>query len=464
MHMKKVLVTRFACILIIMLVTNSGITYFVSAKELLNSTIANLSNIANVIDYSLELDQNIGIELEGIKNRIDSQLLRITIINPQGDVLADTDAKGKSIENHGNRPEVIQAFEDGSGYATRQSKTLQKKMLYVTQYSDDKDVVIRIAVAYTGLTDYGAIFLPTFLGSVMVSLFISLIVATRYTDSIIKPLRHIASLMQGIQENQFEFDASNYRYEELNIISNTTVQLTGNIRRYIKKRELEKRVRQEFFSNVSHELKTPITSIKGYTELIHSGMITEEKTVNDFLERILVETDHMTTLINDILMISRLETNEVEVSMIKIRMNLVVNDILETLKPQAMNQEVGIYCECEPITIHANLKQMTQLLSNLISNGIKYNGVGGSVWVKLYQHGNHLHIQVRDDGMGISLEDQKRIFERFYCVDKGRSKKMGGTGLGLAIVKHIVEYNKGKIELTSEVGKGSKFDIILPIV
>lgn len=455
---------RFACILIVVLVINSGIAYFVSANQLLNSNVERLGNIANLVDYAIDVDDLMQTELERIQMQLEGQLIRITIIDAMGVVLADTDVRKGGLENHGNREEVMEAFLMGSGYATRYSETLQKDMLYVAKYSDEKDVVIRIAVEHTGLVTYIRLFFPMFLGSVVISLLISLIVATRYTDSITKPLKRIASLMKEVPENQFHFEPCNYQYEELNIISNTTIRLTSSIQQYVKKRELEKRIRQEFFSNASHELKTPITSIKGYAELIHSGMITDEKTFRDFIERILIETDHMTTLINDILMISRLESNEVEVTTTKIRMNLVVNDILETLKPQAISQEVTIQCECEPITIQGNLKQMTELLSNLISNGIKYNKQGGTVWVVLYQHGNHMHIQVRDNGMGISDEDQKRIFERFYCVDKGRSKKMGGTGLGLAIVKHIVEYNQGKIELKSEVGKGSRFEIILPIV
>lgn len=462
--MKKVLMIRFACILIVVLVINSGIAYFVSANQLLNSNVERLGNIANLVDYAIDVDDLMQTELERIQMQLEGQLIRITIIDAMGVVLADTDVRKGGLENHGNREEVMEAFLMGSGYATRYSETLQKDMLYVAKYSDEKDVVIRIAVEHTGLVTYIRLFFPMFLGSVVISLLISLIVATRYTDSITKPLKRIASLMKEVPENQFHFEPCNYQYEELNIISNTTIRLTSSIQQYVKKRELEKRIRQEFFSNASHELKTPITSIKGYAELIHSGMITDEKTFRDFIERILIETDHMTTLINDILMISRLESNEVEVTTTKIRMNLVVNDILETLKPQAISQEVTIQCECEPITIQGNLKQMTELLSNLISNGIKYNKQGGTVWVVLYQHGNHMHIQVRDNGMGISDEDQKRIFERFYCVDKGRSKKMGGTGLGLAIVKHIVEYNQGKIELKSEVGKGSRFEIILPIV
>lgn len=462
--MKKVLIIRFACILITMLIINSGIAYYLSANQLLESTIEQLSNIANVIDYTIEVDDYLQGELERVREHLEEPSIRVTIVDRVGSVLADTDVLKGTLENHSNREEIIQAFQNGSGYATRYSQTLQKDMLYVARYSEEKDVVIRIAVEHTGLADYINLFFPTFLGSVLVSLLVSLVVATSYTNSITKPLNRIVSLMKEIQENQFKFEVSNYRYEELNIISNTTVRLTSNIREYIKKRELEKRIRQEFFSNASHELKTPITSIKGYAELIHSGMITEEETVQDFIERILIETDHMTTLINDILMISRLESNEVEVTTTKIRMNLVVNDILETLKPQAMSQEVTIHCECEPVTIEGNLKQMTELLSNLISNGIKYNKPSGIVWVRLYQNGSNLHIQVKDNGIGICVEDQKRIFERFYCVDKGRSKKMGGTGLGLAIVKHIVEYNKGKIKLTSEVGKGSNFDIIIPIV
>ena len=146
-----------------------------------------------------------------------------------------------------------------------------------------------------------------------------------------------------------------------------------------------------------------------------------------------------------------------------VRFNPLVEDVFDAVEPIAAEYGITLHRECEPVAIEASVKQMRELLMNLIVNGIKYNHPGGNVWVKIASSGHNAVIRVKDDGMGISEMDQQRVFERFYRVDKGRSKKMGGTGLGLSIVKHIVEFNAGYMRLKSQVGKGSEFIISLPL-
>lgn len=170
----------------------------------------------------------------------------------------------------------------------------------------------------------------------------------------------------------------------------------------------------------------------------------------------------MTNLINDILMISRLEAKEAEVTYSTVRMVPLLTEIFESVEPIAAEYQVTLHKECEPVSIEASAKQLRELIMNLVSNGIKYNHPGGNVWVEISARGTDMCVRVRDDGCGIRKEDQDRIFERFYRVDKGRSKKMGGTGLGLSIVKHIAEYYNGHIELESEPGKGSCFAVTIP--
>ena len=238
--------------------------------------------------------------------------------------------------------------------------------------------------------------------------------------------------------------------------------MAAEIREHMDRLEKEKRIRQEFFSNASHELKTPITSIKGYAELLDQGFVKDEATKKDFIARILKETDNMTNLINDILMISRLEAKEAEVTYSMVRIAPLLTEIFESAEPIAAEYQVTLHKECEPLTIEASAKQLRELIMNLVSNGIKYNHPGGNVWVEISSEGPDMCIRVRDDGCGISKEEQERVFERFYRVDKGRSKKMGGTGLGLSIVKHIVEFYGGHIELTSTPGKGSCFTVTIP--
>ena len=157
-----------------------------------------------------------------------------------------------------------------------------------------------------------------------------------------------------------------------------------------------------------------------------------------------------------------LEAKEAEVTYSMVRIAPLLTEIFESAEPIAAEYQVTLHKECEPLTIEASAKQLRELIMNLVSNGIKYNHPGGNVWVEISSEGPDMCIRVRDDGCGISKEEQERVFERFYRVDKGRSKKMGGTGLGLSIVKHIVEFYGGHIELTSTPGKGSCFTVTIP--
>lgn len=222
-------------------------------------------------------------------------------------------------------------------------------------------------------------------------------------------------------------------------------------------------MRQEFFSNVSHELKTPITSIQGFAELLESGMVTDEATKKEFLSRIKKETLNMTNLINDILMISKLESKQHEVAFAPLRIKPLMEDIVSSLSSVAQLQGIFMALDCEDITYYANAQQIHQLVNNLMSNAVKYNRENGRVQVTVKQEANNLLIAVADTGIGIPKASQGRVFERFYRVDKGRSKKMGGTGLGLSIVKHIVQFYNGSISLESQVNVGTTITVRLPI-
>lgn len=222
------------------------------------------------------------------------------------------------------------------------------------------------------------------------------------------------------------------------------------------------KMRQEFFSNISHELKTPMTSIKGYSELLQTGMVHDDNVKKDMLDKIQKEVTHMSTLINDILTISRLETKDVQVQKVPIRLKPLVEDIVSSLFVEATKKEVTTYVTCEDIVYDADVQHMHQIFNNLVTNAIKYNKQNGSVTVKVYEKRQSLHIEVSDTGIGIPLGEQDRVFERFYQCDKARSRSVGGSGLGLSIVKHIVQYYHGSIQLQSELDKGTTIALILP--
>lgn len=223
------------------------------------------------------------------------------------------------------------------------------------------------------------------------------------------------------------------------------------------------KMRQEFFSNVSHELKTPMTSIRGYSELLETGVINDKDASKKALDKIHDEVNNMSTLINDILMISRLENKDVDVIKHPVHLTPLVDEIIDTMQVEIDKKHLQVDKELEDITYTSNHQHMHQLLSNLITNAIKYNVDGGKIIIKSYQFGRNIIIEVSDTGRGISKIDQGRVFERFFRCDKGRDKETGGTGLGLAIVKHIVQYYQGNITLTSKLHEGTTFKVTLPM-
>lgn len=423
MKNKKVLL-RFSLILVLALVISSIISSVLLGRIILDQNKESMLRVISVVDYALDYSEPLQGQLRDMTMISEDENVRITIIDREGTVLADSDLESvNAMENHLEREEVRSALESGYGYATRYSQSLNQHQLYVAVLAENGQNVIRMAVKYRTVTDYLLILLPTLLIGVVVAFAISLAVTARFTD-------HMAS---------------------------------DEMRRQMELMEKEKKLRQEFFSNASHELKTPITSVRGYAELLVQDFVKDEATQKDFLRRILKETDHMASLIDDILRISRLESKDAEVTLSRVQMKKVLQEVLESLQPQADSCEVSITGESEDLAIQASVQHMREILLNLISNGIKYNHPGGHVWTTIWQGKDIVYIEVKDDGVGIEAEDQKRVFERFFRVDKGRSRKLGGTGLGLSIVKHVAAYYGGEVKLTSEPGKGSRFLVEIPL-
>lgn len=229
-------------------------------------------------------------------------------------------------------------------------------------------------------------------------------------------------------------------------------------------RRLEQ-VRTDFAANVSHELKTPLTSIQGFVETLDAGAIDNPEMAHKFLRIIMMETERLTRLINDILSISKLESGDTEVAIERIRLDKKAHDVCEMLSIHAADKQVTINNRLndKPVYIMGNPDRVEQLLINLTENAIKYNKPGGSVTVQVFSDENQANVTISDTGIGIAEEHLPRLFERFYRVDKGRSRQMGGTGLGLAIVKHIVKSMGGEIEVQSKLGEGTEFLITLPL-
>ena len=220
-------------------------------------------------------------------------------------------------------------------------------------------------------------------------------------------------------------------------------------------------IRRDFSANVSHELKTPLTTIKGFGELLENGIFTKEEDVKKYGGMIYRESERLLYLINDIIRLSQIEEQE-HVLNDKIDLLKTAHDVEEILRHKADNREVTMTIEGEPVQIYGNQSYITELFLNLMDNAIKYNHEGGSLKVTVGMEDGKAFAVFSDTGIGISDEHQSRIFERFYRVDKSRSKKIGGTGLGLSIVKLIVAYHSGEISLESELEKGTTITVKLP--
>jgi two-component system phosphate regulon sensor histidine kinase PhoR len=229
-------------------------------------------------------------------------------------------------------------------------------------------------------------------------------------------------------------------------------------------RKLEK-MRSEFVSNVTHELKTPLTSIKGFIETLRNGAIENKTVANKFLEIIDIESDRLYTLINDILHLSEIETIKMDQDITTCNLNNIIESVIAFLKGTAEKKQITIInSTTEQLYLHVNRDRIKQMLINLVDNAIKYNIKEGTIIINAYKDEGTVVISVKDTGIGIPEKYFDRIFERFYRVDKGRSRNAGGTGLGLSIVKHIINLYNGDIKVISKANSGTEFIIKLPLI
>lgn len=223
-------------------------------------------------------------------------------------------------------------------------------------------------------------------------------------------------------------------------------------------------LRQEFIANVSHELKTPLSSIKAYSETLLNGALRDEANNEKFVQKIAEQSDRLQELILDMLSLARIESAQKSYEIVPVSVEDVVDESLAAHQTSAAAKQIKLSTEApdSPLTVKAESEALRQILDNLIKNSVMYTGSGGTITVSWATVGEAVEIRVRDTGIGISLENQSRLFERFFRVDKARSREQGGTGLGLSIVKHLTQFFGGTVRVESELGKGSIFIVSLP--
>ena len=503
----------------------------------------------------------IAVEKEGMEafESLPPEAERITYIAEDGSVLFDSEADEDSMENHGQREEILEAAEKGSGTAVRTSDTLSKKTLYYALRLKDNSILRVSSEQYNVPGIVGGMIQPVLIMLVIMAV-LSYLIAARLSRNIVNPINaldlehpeenqiydEIAPLLTKInrqqkslqkeisdaKRQQEEFSMITENMEEgfvvidshTEILSNnssalnllgaepekgrrsvlalnrsedfqnavervlagqhvlanmdlagTSCQVTANpvyhenqvtgavlLIQDVTERMRGEQMRREFTANVSHELKTPLTSISGFAEIIQDGYVKPEDT-KKFAGRIFKEAQRLITLVNDVIKISQLDEGKIQFEKETVDLYEETREIFKHLEPKAEEAGVHLYLYGPHIKVNTVKTILEEILTNLCDNGVKYNKPGGSLTVTLSQDGEATQVGVEDTGIGIAQEDKNRIFERFYRVDKSHSKAIGGTGLGLSIVKHGSLFLGAKMKVESSLGEGSRFILTLPV-
>jgi len=381
--------------------------------------------------------------------------LRITLIDSKGGILYDSDAEAVKMENHNNREEVIDAFAKGSGEDLRYSSTLQAKAFYFAKRLDDGNV-LRLGMRQANLQQVYSKTIPYLVALLAAIVVAAILIAIGLSRVFISPLQELVDQLgtpewQNIENVYKEIDPL------VNTIRKQDLELQLTIEQLSNEKQKISHLKDEFTANASHELKTPLTSISGYAELIENGMAKPED-VKVFAGKIHKEAQRLQSIANDIITLSKLNNCDAEPFDLNEKINLwnLSHSCIEGLILNANKKSIQLTLNGDQnAEIQGNSKLLFEMIFNLVDNAIRYTEQGGKVVVLVEPSA----IIVKDTGIGIPEECKSRIFERFYRVDKSRSKETGGTGLGLAIVKHIAEVLHATIHLNSTVGFGTEIRI-----
>ncbi len=372
---------------------------------------------------------------------------RITLVNHDGTVVFDNQADALSLDNHAEREEIKQAMETGTGMSVRYSKTLTEKTLYYAVKLSDNSVLRVSTNQYTVFTIVMGLLQPI-LFILLAVLIITAVLSSRVSKSIVKPINNL----------DLENPENNETYEELTPLLRKISDQKRTISKQIAELSKRDETRREFTANVSHELKTPLTSISGFAELMKNGDVQQEATA-DFSKSIYDETQRLISLVNDIIELSELDEKNIPLEKEAVDLYELSGEIIDRLKSEAAKKNVSLHLIGGSAKVYGVRKILDEMIYNLCDNAIKYNKENGTVDIIVNDADKKAYLTVRDTGIGISAEHKSRVFERFYRVDKSRSKQVGGTGLGLAIVKHGAIYHNAEITLESAEGKGTSVTV-----
>lgn len=391
--------------------------------------------VESVVENQLAQDDDTAF----IANHIDKNV-RITLVAKDGTVIADSQESANKLGNHLNRQEIQQAIKNGEATVTRHSDTQGKKVYYFAKQLDNGNI-LRVSTEAKSIGKFFSDYIIYIFLCIIVVIVAAVFVSMGITKSIVKPITQLGQSLDNI--DKFKSD------EELKPLVNALLQQK-------KKQKMLDKQKKQFTANVSHELKTPLTSIAGYAELIETGMAKPED-IKPFAGVIRKQALRLVNLSEDIIQLSQLEESDDEdMSFESVNLYEIAQRCVEALNINAINKCVTLNLTGEECYIRGKAQLVEELVYNLCDNAIRYNKENGNVTVTVTSLEKGASVSVKDTGIGIPKKYQERIFERFFRVDKSRSKATGGTGLGLAIVKHITQLHDAKLEISSEEGKGTE--------
>jgi len=370
--------------------------------------------------------------------KLKSENFRITWIDNDGTVLFDNDTDATGLSNHLDRPEIKDAFMYGEGESTRRSDTMNMNTYYYALLLENK-TVLRVSTQARTIINVLMTALPVIVGIVAFILFGCVIIGHLLTVKIMKPLEIMAENLD---------DGKSPAYKELEPFAYKIRSQHENILAAAKSR-------QDFTANVSHELKTPITAISGYAELIEREMV-EKDDEKHIAQQIRHNADRLLSIVNDIIKLSELDNIEIPGNFETVDLYAVAKECINDIKPMADKRQILLSLKGTSAGINGDRALIREMIDNLVQNAIRYNKEKGKVEIIVEIKNTHPMITVRDTGIGIPADRLDRVFERFYRVDKSRSRETGGTGLGLAIVKHIVELHSAECTINSKLGEGTE--------
>jgi two-component system, OmpR family, phosphate regulon sensor histidine kinase PhoR len=396
---------------------------------------------------------------------------RLTLIDREGKVLRDSEARPETMENHRTRPEFAAALEGREGSNVRSSATLGIEFLYVAVPVNSG--ALRLAMPLSQIGDHVRAIRNQVLASTAIAFVPAAFIALLFSRYVSSRLGTIIAYAGKLAEGRFDARLEKAGHDELCVLSTKLNETAEKLERIVKQLESEhaelerlERVRRDFVINVSHELRTPLASIQGYAETLLDGAIHDPDNNIRFLRIIRQNAERLTGLTADLLTISRVELGTKKFQFAAYYVNPLLTDHVDTMRPIAAKKRIELELRPAPPITEAfcDADAMHQILTNLLDNAIKYTPETGKVVVGALPLGEDwVEIYVQDTGIGIPKDELPRLFERFYRVDKARSRELGGTGLGLAIVKHLVRAQGGDIRVESEINSGSRFSFTLPV-